>query len=112
MKDNSTRSVMEVRSNLPLIDTNRIERSGRQERAILVGVILPHRDVTPDLPLDELQGLAKTAGLLVAGTLIQKRPQIDIATYIGSGKVEELKTLVESEEADVVVFDNDLGPAQ
>ena len=84
---------MEVRSYPPLIDTNRIERSGRQERAILVGVILPHRDVTPDDPLDELRGLAKTAGLLVVGSMLQKRQQIDIATYIGSGKVEELKNL-------------------
>ena len=95
-----------------MIETNRIERSGRQERAILVGVILPHRDATPDDPLDELRGLAKTAGLLVVGSLLQKRQQIDIATYIGSGKVEELKALVEAQEADVVVFDNDLGPAQ
>ncbi len=98
-----------------MIETNRIERSGRRERAILVGVILPlpHRnDPPPDDPLDELRGLAKTAGLHVVGTLLQKRPQIDIATYIGSGKVEELKALVEAQEADVVVFDNDLGPAQ
>ena len=103
---------MEVRSYLPLIDTNRIERLGRQERAILVGVILPHRDLTPDDPLDELRGLAKTAGLVVVGSMLQKRQQIDIATYIGSGKVEELKSSVEAQEADVVLFDNDLGPAQ
>ena len=112
MKDNSTRSVMEARSYPPLIDTNRIERSGRSERAILVGVILPHRDATPDDPLDELRGLAKTAGLQVVGSMLQKRQHIDIATYIGSGKVEELKASVEAQEADVVLFDNDLGPAQ
>ena len=102
----------ETRSIPPLIDTNRLERSGRQERAILVGVILPGRDLPPDDPLDELRGLAKTAGLNVVASLIQKRQLIDIATYIGSGKVEELKTLVDANEADVVVFDNDLGPAQ
>ena len=107
-----SRSVKEERSYPPLIDNNRIERSGRQERAILVGVILPHRDVTPDDPLDELRGLAKTAGLMVVGSMLQKRQQIDIATYIGSGKVEELKNVVEAQEADVVLFDNDLGPAQ
>jgi GTP-binding protein HflX len=95
-----------------LIETNRIERLGRRERAILVGVILPHTEAPPEDPLDELRGLAKTAGLHVVGSLIQKRPQIDIATYIGSGKVEELEALVEAQEADVVVFDNDLGPAQ
>jgi GTPase len=95
-----------------LIETNGIERSGRRERAILVGVILPRSEPPPDDPLDELRGLAKTAGLHVVGSLLQKRQQIDIATYIGSGKVEELKALVEAQEADVVVFDNDLGPAQ
>ncbi len=95
-----------------MIETNRIERSGRQERAILVGVILPRSDATPEDPLDELRGLAKTAGLIVLGSLLQKRQDIDIATYIGSGKVEELRTLVLAQEADVVVFDNDLGPAQ
>jgi GTP-binding protein HflX len=95
-----------------LIETNRIERLGRRERAILVGVLLPQRDAPPDDPLDELRGLAKTAGLQVVGTLLQKRQQIDIATYVGSGKVEELKALSQAQEADVVVFDNDLGPAQ
>jgi GTP-binding protein HflX len=95
-----------------LIDTNAIERLGRPERAILVGVILPHSEVNVDDPLDELRGLAKTSGLLVVGSVLQKRPQVDIATYIGSGKVDELKALVEAQEADVVVFDNDLGPAQ
>jgi GTPase len=100
------------RSYPALIDTNRIERSGRQERAILVGVILPHTEVTTEDPLDELRGLAKTAGLMVVGSIVQKRHQIDIATYIGSGKVEELKSVVLAQEADVVLFDNDLGPAQ
>ena len=95
-----------------MIENNSIDRSGRRERAILVGVLLPHSDVTPDDPLEELRGLAKTAGLQIVGNLLQKRQQIDIATYIGSGKVEELKAIVEAEEADVVVFDNDLGPAQ
>ena len=103
---------VEERSYPALIDTNRIERSGRQERAILVGVILPHSEVTTEDPLDELRGLAKTAGLIVVGSIVQKRHQIDIATYIGSGKVEELKNVVLAQEADVVLFDNDLGPAQ
>ncbi len=102
----------EERSYPALIDNNRIERSGRQERAILVGVILPHTEVTSEDPLDELRGLAKTAGLNVVGSIVQKRHQIDIATYIGSGKVEELKNVVFAQEADVVLFDNDLGPAQ
>ncbi len=102
----------ETRSYPALIDTNRMERMGRQERVILVGVVLPRTEAIADDPLDELRGLAKTAGLLVVGSMLQKRQQTDIATYIGSGKVEELKELAQSREADVVVFDNDLGPAQ
>ncbi len=84
----------------------------RREKAILVGVLLPDGQYNPDDPLDEIQGLAMSAGLEVIRGLLQKRQQVDIATYIGSGKVEELKELVEAHEADMVVFDNDLGPAQ
>ncbi|HMF38829.1 MAG TPA: GTPase HflX, partial [Isosphaeraceae bacterium] len=102
----------ETRFEPPLIDLKRTERLGRPERTILVGVILPDHDTTQDDPLDEIRGLAKTAGLHVIATMLQKRQQVDIATYIGSGKVEELKELVQAHEADVVVFDNDLGPAQ
>jgi len=95
-----------------LIETKATERADRREKAILVKVLLPEGDYNPDDPLEEIRGLAKTAGLVVAGGLLQRRPQVDIATYIGSGKVEELKELVQAHEADVVIFDNDLGPAQ
>ncbi len=78
----------------------------------MVGVLLPDSDLSPEDPLEEIRGLAKTAGLVVAGSMLQRRQQVDIATYIGSGKVEELKELVEAHEADLVIFDNDLGPAQ
>jgi GTPase len=95
-----------------LIELKSTERLDRWEKTILVGVLLPDRDVSPDDPLDEIRGLAKSAGLAVVGSMLQKRQQVDVATYIGSGKVEELKELVEAHEADLVVFDNDLGPAQ
>jgi len=88
------------------------ERLDRREKSVLVGVILPDNDAPPDDPLEEIRGLAKTAGLVVAGSMLQKRQNPDIATYIGSGKVDELKELVEAHEADLVVFDNDLGPGQ
>ena len=94
-----------------MIDPTRTEPLGRQERAILAGVVLSDKEYLDD-PLDELRGLVKTAGLTVVGTILQKRRQIDIATYLGSGKVTELKDLAAAHEADVVVFDNDLGPAQ
>lgn len=95
-----------------LIETKSTERFDRQEKTILVKVLLPDGDYNHEDPLEEIRGLAKTAGLVVVGGLLQRRGQVDIATYIGSGKVQELQELVSAHEADVVIFDNDLGPAQ
>ena len=86
-----------------------------QEVALLVRVILPTQDVIDELnvdPLDELEGLAKTAGAVVAGGMTQRRERPDITTFLGKGKVDELINLVEFHAADVVIFDNDLSPAQ
>jgi len=74
-------------------------------------VALPDRPFSTD-PCDEIRGLAATAGATIAGELTQKRHDVHLATYIGSGKVAELHDLIESTDADVVIFDNDLGPAQ
>jgi GTP-binding protein HflX len=82
-----------------------------QEIAIVVRVILPEDVVELD-PLEEVQGLAETAGAIVMAGLIQKKEKPDIATYLGKGKVNELLRLVEFHAADVVIFDNDLSPAQ
>lgn len=95
-----------------MVELKSTERLDRREKAILVGVLLPGAEINPDDPLDEIRGLAKTAGLIVVGSMLQKRHEVDVATYIGSGKVEALKELVEAHEADLVIFDNDLGPAQ
>ena len=81
------------------------------ESAILVGVQLPEK-LFDEEPLAELAGLAETAGSTVVARLTQKREAPDKTTYIGRGKVEQLKQLVEATDADVVVFDNDLSPAQ
>ena len=95
-----------------MIETKSTEREDRREKAVLVKVLLSDGEYPAEDPLEEIRGLVKTAGLMVAGGMLQKRHQVDIATYIGSGKVTELKELVEAHEADLVVFDNDLGPAQ
>jgi len=95
-----------------LVEFKTNERLDRLERAILVGVLLPDSDYNPDDPLEEIRGLARTAGIVVVGSLLQKRPKIDVTTYIGSGKVDELKAMVQARESDLVIFDNDLGPAQ
>ncbi len=81
------------------------------ESAILAGVVLPEHTLEEE-PLEELEGLARTAGARPLGRLVQRRPTPDRATYLGKGKVEELKTMVDAYEADVVIFDNDLSPGQ
>ncbi len=81
------------------------------ERSVLARLILPD-DFSTDDPFDELHGLATTAGTAVVGTLLQRRDQPNPATYLGKGKVTELEQLVKATEADVVLFDNDLCPAQ
>ena len=81
------------------------------EKAILVRVLRDEVSANED-PLAELEGLATTAGATVVGGLVQRRSTPDSTTYIGKGKVEELKALVEHHDADVVIFDNDLSPGQ
>lgn len=82
-----------------------------QERSILARLILPHQPVVAD-PLEELYGLATTAGSEVVDELVQRRATPDHSTYLGKGKVEVLRLLVERHDADMVIFDNDLSPAQ
>ena len=81
------------------------------ERSILARLILPESRDQND-PLGELYGLAHTAGTEVVAELVQKRTMPDHSTYLGKGKVKELKSLVKKFDADVVIFDNDLSPAQ
>jgi GTP-binding protein HflX len=81
------------------------------ERSILARLILPGDPAVSD-PLEELHGLATTAGTQVVDELVQRRSTPDHSTYLGKGKVEELRLMVERHDADVVVFDNDLTPAQ
>ena len=93
-------------------DHQREEFSVASERAVLVSVSLPQRPWPTDDPCDEIRGLATTAGTTIVGELTQKRQEVQLATYIGAGKLEELMELVQSCDADVVIFDNDLSPAQ
>jgi GTP-binding protein HflX len=88
------------------------DRKGVQhERAVLVGVFL-EPPLDPEHPLDELAGLAATAGARPVAELTQRRERPDQTTYLGKGKVEELRGLLAHHDADVVIFDNDLSPAQ
>ncbi len=89
-----------------------IERSF-QERIVLVGVVFPWTSADAvDADLDELALLVDTAGAIVAGRVVQRRDKPDPATFVGRGKAEELHELSEAVDADTVVFDDELSPAQ
>jgi GTP-binding protein HflX len=86
----------------------------QQERAVLVGAILRGKTKTTnnDDVLSELTALAESAGAIVVDRFIQKLNRVNPATYIGSGKAKMLADRVKIKEADVVIFDADLSPAQ
>ena len=84
----------------------------RAKHAILVGVLIYGRERVEREPLDELRGLAETADVEIVGTLMQNRHHFDIKTFLGKGKVEELKQLIEETKADTVLFDSGLTPTQ
>lgn len=94
------------------LDVPRNDLTVHRERAFLVSVALPERPWGGDDPLEELRGLATTAGAIVVGGLTQRRLDVVPATYIGKGKLAELQEQTAASEADVVIFDNDLSPAQ
>jgi GTP-binding protein HflX len=95
-----------------VLDVPRDDFTVHRERAFLVSVALPDRPWIGTDPLEELRGLATTAGATVVGELVQRRQQVVPATYIGKGKVDQLRESVAAADADAVIFDNDLSPAQ
>jgi len=90
----------------------RTELSVQAERALLVTVVLPKSNVDPMDPIGELRSLVKTAGAVVIDQMLVKRRKIHPGHYVGSGKAEEIADRVKMNEIDVVIFDNDLSPAQ
>jgi GTP-binding protein HflX len=90
-----------------------IQKTAERERAILVG--LNCRDggeVSTDSTMDELEALLETAQGETVARVIQNKTSPDTATFIGEGKVQEVKRLCELHEVDLVVFDNELSPSQ
>ena len=81
------------------------------EKVILVAVATGDEDNAEE-SLDELEELVSTAGAVVAGRMIQNLEHINNATYIGSGKVKELKELIWEMEASAIISDDELTPAQ
>ncbi|MFF3567452.1 GTPase HflX [Nocardia jiangxiensis] len=96
-----------------LTDVTEVEyRKLRLERVVLVGVWTEGTATQADASMAELAALAETAGSQVLDALIQRRDKPDPATYIGSGKADELRAVVLDTGADTVVCDGELTPAQ
>ncbi len=95
-----------------LLPGSLIERTIR-ERIIVVGVVFPGRTgEMVDEDLDELTQLVDSAGADVVGRVVQRRDAPDPATFVGRGKAREIAVLSEELDADTVVFDDELTPAQ
>ena len=93
--------------------TGRTSGVARRERAALVGLIAGHaRRLEAERSLDELAGLAEAAGAEVVLRVMQERPKPDPSTFLGSGKIEMLAASASETDVDVVIFDNELTPAQ
>lgn len=85
----------------------------KPETAVLVSVITPDvSDETAKEYLEELEFLVTTAGGVTKGIFTQKLAFPDRATFVGSGKLDEIKEFIQAEEIDIVVFDDELSPSQ
>lgn len=89
------------------------DTSVKPEKAILVGIITPNESEEKEREyLEELQFLVETAGGETVKHFTQKMLRPERATFVGTGKLEEIKAFVKAEEIDIVVFDDELSPSQ
>lgn len=86
------------------------ENSQEPEVAVLVGIDMGLYNA--QVSMDELEELARTAGAVVAAKIIQKRDKPDSTTYVGSGRLEEIKAFTEANDVDLLIFDGELTPSQ
>ncbi len=86
------------------------ENSQEPEVAVLVGIDMGLYNA--QVSMVELEELARTAGAVVAAKIIQKRDKPDSATYVGSGRLEEIKSFTEANDVDLLIFDGELTPSQ
>ena len=85
----------------------------KEEHCLLVGVI--HADITEEIAIehiDELEFLAETAGAITKHRILQKLPYPNPKTYVGTGKLEEIKQYIKAADIDLVIFDDELSPSQ
>jgi GTP-binding protein HflX len=96
-----------------LLNTPLISTSKKKEKCVLVGLISQdqNKDKTEEY-LDELAFLAKTAGLKTMKVFVQRLPTPDNKTFVGKGKLEEIRTWIDINPVDAIIFDDDLSPSQ
>ena len=85
----------------------------KEEHCLLVGVI--HAEITEEIAIehiDELEFLAETAGAITKYRILQKLPYPNPKTYVGTGKLEEIKQYIKAADIDLVIFDDELSPSQ
>ena len=95
--------------------TDTVLQEQKRNRAILVGLnarSLPEEDNASETTLEELAALLETAGGECVGTVLQNKDRPDAGTFIGEGKVAEVRELARAAGADLVLFDNEISPAQ
>lgn len=83
-----------------------------EERVILVAVDADNSEDDTEKCLDELEDLAKTAGAVTVGRVIQKRERVSAGYYVGSGKLDEIRTMINAFDATGIICDDELTPAQ
>jgi GTPase len=99
---------LKIIMNRPLIDSSK-----KTETAVLVGVSIPsEEDYLINEHLDELEFLAHTAGAVTMKRFTQNLPQKNPKFFVGPGKLDEVRKYVETNDVDMVIFDDELGPAQ
>lgn len=87
----------------------------KKERAVLAGLAAASMDEherSTQISMDELSALVETAGGETVAMVLQSRPTPDARSFLGDGKVQEVKALVQMNDCDLVVFDNELSPSQ
>jgi len=90
-----------------------IKQNGKYEKAIMVGLVYGEQTETQLLEyMDELEFLTNTAGANVLKRFTQKLPHPDVKSFVGKGKLEEIKEYIDFKEIDLIIFDDEISPKQ
>lgn len=89
-----------------------MEETGQTEERVILVAVQAGISTDAEDSLDELEELARTAGAVTVGKIIQNREEVHPGTYIGKGKIEEVRSLIYAMDATGIICDDELSPAQ